>query len=69
MPGDKKMTQSDAARIQSGQARSGGDTSSGSFPARAQSASDRNAHQQASGGGAPSGGNQAGSGGQQGGNK
>ncbi|RYP47687.1 hypothetical protein DL769_011294 [Monosporascus sp. CRB-8-3] len=69
MPGDKKMTQSDAARIQGAQAKTGGDMSSGGFAARAQAAGDRNAYQQAGGGGAPSGGNQAGSQGQQGGNK
>ncbi|KAI4673853.1 uncharacterized protein J4E84_010850 [Alternaria hordeiaustralica] len=38
------MTQGDASRIQSGQAKSGGDISSGGFAARAQSAGDRNAN-------------------------
>ncbi|KAI0906399.1 hypothetical protein F4824DRAFT_106839 [Ustulina deusta] len=46
MPGNKgqgsAMTPSDASRIQSGQARSGGDMSSGGFAARAQSAGARN---------------------------
>ncbi|KAK8085730.1 hypothetical protein PG997_007001 [Apiospora hydei] len=36
------MTPSDASRIQSGQARSGGDMSSGGFAARAQGAGARN---------------------------
>ncbi|KAJ5733031.1 hypothetical protein N7533_013478 [Penicillium manginii] len=35
-------SKSDAARIQSSQAKSGGDMSSGGFAARAQSAGDRN---------------------------
>ncbi|RYO90154.1 hypothetical protein DL764_008483 [Monosporascus ibericus] len=69
MPGDKKMTQSDASRIQSSQAKSGGDMSGDGFSSRAQSAGDRNANQQAGGGGPPSGGNQAGAQGQQGANK
>ncbi|KAI1121093.1 hypothetical protein F5Y10DRAFT_272438 [Nemania abortiva] len=38
----KAMTPADASRIQSGQARSGGDMSSGGFAARAQSAGARN---------------------------
>ncbi|KAI4605945.1 hypothetical protein J4E83_010371 [Alternaria metachromatica] len=38
------MTQGDASRIQSGQAKSGGDMSSGGFAARAQGAGDRNAN-------------------------
>ncbi|PVH91551.1 hypothetical protein DM02DRAFT_704437 [Periconia macrospinosa] len=38
------MSQSDASRIQSGQARGGGDMSSGGFAARAQSAGDKNAN-------------------------
>ncbi|KAJ5094466.1 hypothetical protein N7456_010327 [Penicillium angulare] len=39
-----QMSKSDAARIQSGQAKSGGDMSSGGFAARAQGAADRHAH-------------------------
>ncbi|KAI4943335.1 hypothetical protein J4E91_009534 [Alternaria rosae] len=46
--GDSKsstpMGQSDASRIQSANAKSGGDMSSGGFAARAQSAGDRNAN-------------------------
>ncbi|KAI1112317.1 hypothetical protein F5Y14DRAFT_273884 [Nemania sp. NC0429] len=46
MPGSKgqgtPMTPSDASRIQSGQARSGGDMSSGGFAARAQAGGARN---------------------------
>ncbi|KEY68306.1 hypothetical protein S7711_11191 [Stachybotrys chartarum IBT 7711] len=38
---ENKMTKKDAARIQSSQARQGGDMSG--FPARAQAAADRNA--------------------------
>ncbi|PVH90355.1 hypothetical protein DM02DRAFT_678662 [Periconia macrospinosa] len=38
------MTKSDASRIQSSQARSGGDMSSSGFAARAQSSRDRNAN-------------------------
>ncbi|KAK7976822.1 translation initiation factor SUI1 [Apiospora arundinis] len=59
--GDKgtPMTPSDASRIQGGQARSGGDMSSGGFAARAQSAGDTNqntgyqsyGHSQGQGGG------------------
>ncbi|KZT63579.1 hypothetical protein DAEQUDRAFT_733654 [Daedalea quercina L-15889] len=37
-----KMNKSDASRVQSAQAKSGGDTSKGSFPARAQSTADKN---------------------------
>ena len=37
------MTKADAARIQSGTAKKGGDTTKDSFPARAQSAADKNA--------------------------
>ncbi|KAM7202974.1 hypothetical protein V8F20_004221 [Naviculisporaceae sp. PSN 640] len=44
MPGDNKMTQGDASRIQSSNAKSGGDTGKDSFPARAQSAGDKNAN-------------------------
>ncbi|KAK5192975.1 hypothetical protein LTR99_010658 [Exophiala xenobiotica] len=43
-----QMTKSDAARIQSSQAKSGGDMSSSGFPARAQGAADRNANANAS---------------------
>ncbi|KAK7894443.1 hypothetical protein LTR67_006204 [Exophiala xenobiotica] len=43
-----QMTKSDAARIQSSQAKSGGDMSSSGFPARAQGAADRNANATAS---------------------
>ncbi|KAK5459557.1 hypothetical protein LTS15_003686 [Exophiala xenobiotica] len=43
-----QMTKSDAARIQSSQAKSGGDMSSSGFPARAQGAGDRNANANAS---------------------
>ncbi|KAI1807501.1 hypothetical protein F4811DRAFT_549878 [Daldinia bambusicola] len=39
--GKNEMTKSDASRIQSGQAKSGGDMSSKGFAARAQSAGDR----------------------------
>ncbi|KAH7406392.1 hypothetical protein DE146DRAFT_786240 [Phaeosphaeria sp. MPI-PUGE-AT-0046c] len=38
------MTQSDASRIQSSQARGGGDMTSSGFASRAQSAGDRNAN-------------------------
>ncbi|KAK7178347.1 hypothetical protein PSPO01_15599 [Paraphaeosphaeria sporulosa] len=38
------MTQSDASRMQSSQARGGGDMSSSGFASRAQSAGDRNAN-------------------------
>ncbi|PLB47561.1 hypothetical protein P170DRAFT_437393 [Aspergillus steynii IBT 23096] len=41
MPSHHHMTQSDASRIQSSQAKGGGDMSSGGFAARAQSAGDR----------------------------
>ncbi|KAL5614916.1 hypothetical protein BROUX41_004994 [Berkeleyomyces rouxiae] len=44
------MTQSDASRIQSSQARAGNDMSSGSFASRAQSAGDRNAYTASVGG-------------------
>ncbi|KAI0168766.1 hypothetical protein BJ166DRAFT_263526 [Pestalotiopsis sp. NC0098] len=59
-----EMTKSDSERIQSTQAKSGGDMSSGGFGARAQSAGDRNAAQggQTQGNGAAGGntqGNQA----------
>lgn len=37
------MTKAAVARIQSGTAKKGGDTSKGSFPARAQSIADKNA--------------------------
>ncbi|KAL1792462.1 hypothetical protein ACET3X_008969 [Alternaria dauci] len=53
--GDKASTpmgKSDTSRIQSTQAKSGGDMSSGGFAARAQGAGDRNAntgHQQGTG--------------------
>ncbi|KAI1166074.1 hypothetical protein F5B18DRAFT_649162 [Nemania serpens] len=40
--GSKPMTGSDASRIQSTQAKSGGDMSSGGFPARAQAAAAKN---------------------------
>ncbi|KAK3080890.1 hypothetical protein LTS18_012189 [Coniosporium uncinatum] len=43
--GGTKMSQSDAARVQSGQAKSGQDMSSSGFAARAQSAGDKNANQ------------------------
>ncbi|MBC8237069.1 MAG: hypothetical protein H8E76_02450 [Helicobacteraceae bacterium] len=36
------MTKADAARIQSGTAKKGGNTSKGSFQARAQSGADKN---------------------------
>ncbi|KAI2628295.1 hypothetical protein GGS21DRAFT_492616 [Xylaria nigripes] len=39
-----QMTQSDASHIQSTQAKSGGDMSSGGFASRAQGAGDRNAN-------------------------
>ncbi|KAI0729047.1 hypothetical protein C8Q72DRAFT_884718 [Fomitopsis betulina] len=38
-----KTSSSDASRIQSTQAKSGGDTGKGSFPARAQAAAAKNA--------------------------
>ncbi|KAJ4394845.1 hypothetical protein N0V93_004065 [Gnomoniopsis smithogilvyi] len=58
MPDSKtQMSQADASRIQSSNAKSGGDMSSGGFAARAQSAAAHNAN---------AGGQQAGSGGQQG---
>ncbi|KAI0795940.1 hypothetical protein C8Q75DRAFT_803002 [Abortiporus biennis] len=41
-PSGGKTTASDAARIQSTQAKAGNDTSKGSFPARAQAAAARN---------------------------
>ncbi|KAJ9624439.1 hypothetical protein H2203_005174 [Taxawa tesnikishii (nom. ined.)] len=44
---ESPMTQTDAARIQSAQARGGGDMSSKGFAARAQAAGDRNASTQA----------------------
>ncbi|KAL5113692.1 hypothetical protein ACEQ8H_008421 [Pleosporales sp. CAS-2024a] len=44
-----QMTQSDAARIQSSQARGGGDMTSSGFAARAQSAGDRNTNSGTSG--------------------
>ncbi|KAG6087409.1 hypothetical protein E4U15_007897 [Claviceps sp. LM218 group G6] len=40
------MTQQDAARVQSSQAKNGGDMSSGGFAARAQSAGAHNANAQ-----------------------
>ncbi|QPG97924.1 hypothetical protein C2857_007039 [Epichloe festucae Fl1] len=46
---EHKMSKADASRIQSGQARNGGDMSSSGFASRAQAAGDRNA--QASGNG------------------
>ncbi|GAB0133620.1 hypothetical protein EsDP_00002024 [Epichloe bromicola] len=49
-----QMSKADASRIQSGQARNGGDMSSSGFAARAQAAGDRNA--QASGNGNGNGG-------------
>ncbi|KAI4913068.1 uncharacterized protein J4E92_009940 [Alternaria infectoria] len=42
--GSAPMSQSDASRIQSANAKSGGDMSSGGFAARAQGAGDRNAN-------------------------
>ncbi|KAG8407462.1 hypothetical protein J3459_018191 [Metarhizium acridum] len=39
------MTKSDSSRVQSSQAKSGGDMSSSGFAARAQSAGDQRAHQ------------------------
>ncbi|ORY69648.1 uncharacterized protein BCR38DRAFT_480825 [Pseudomassariella vexata] len=42
--GSTPMTPSDAARIQSSQAKNGGDMSSGGFTARAQSAAAHNAN-------------------------
>ncbi|BFZ62856.1 hypothetical protein YB2330_003966 [Saitoella coloradoensis] len=60
-----KMSQSDASRIQSSQAKSGNGPG---FAARAQSAGDRNANSgQSGGGGGGGGGGQSGGGGQQGG--
>ncbi|KAK4234531.1 hypothetical protein C8A03DRAFT_37704 [Achaetomium macrosporum] len=47
--GKHGMTQPDASRIQSSQAKSGGDMSSGGFAARAQSAGDRHAAQSGAG--------------------
>ena len=38
------ITKADAARIQSGAAKSGANTSKKSFPARAQSTADKNLH-------------------------
>ncbi|KHN98481.1 Seed maturation protein [Metarhizium album ARSEF 1941] len=50
------MTKSDAARVQSSQAKNGGDMSSAGFAARAQAAGDRNeSHGNASGHGKNSG--------------
>ncbi|KAL8828947.1 MAG: hypothetical protein Q9191_002295 [Dirinaria sp. TL-2023a] len=43
------MTKEDASRIQSTQAKSGGDTSKGGFAARAQSAGDRNTNTSSTG--------------------
>ncbi|KAK4704230.1 hypothetical protein P7C70_g1986, partial [Phenoliferia sp. Uapishka_3] len=66
MPSNQ-MTQSDASRIQSSQAKSGGDMSSSGFAGRAQSAGDRNnASTQAGGGGTDGGEAIAGAGGNQG---
>ncbi|EAA29480.1 hypothetical protein GE21DRAFT_5193 [Neurospora crassa] len=45
-----EMTKSDSSRIQSSQAKGGGDMSSGGFAARAQSAGDRWSSSQTSGG-------------------
>ncbi|GAO47219.1 hypothetical protein SAICODRAFT_8773 [Saitoella complicata NRRL Y-17804] len=59
-----KMSQSDASRIQSSQAKSGNNPG---FAARAQSAGDRNANSGQCGGGGGGGGGQSGGGGQQGG--
>ncbi|KAI4910580.1 hypothetical protein J4E85_011397 [Alternaria conjuncta] len=42
--GSTPMSQSDASRIQSANAKSGSDMSSGGFAARAQGAGDRNAN-------------------------
>ncbi|KAI0005247.1 hypothetical protein F4779DRAFT_52334 [Xylariaceae sp. FL0662B] len=47
---ESKMSKSDASRIQSSQAKSGGDMTSGGFAARAQSAGDRNQNASASAG-------------------
>ncbi|MCJ1449731.1 hypothetical protein MMC28_000059 [Mycoblastus sanguinarius] len=49
---NQKMTQSDAARIQSTQATSGKNTGTGSFAARAQSAGDKNTNSSSSKGSA-----------------
>ncbi|GAM88642.1 hypothetical protein ANO11243_066760 [Dothideomycetidae sp. 11243] len=46
-----QMSQSDASRVQSTQAKSGGDMSSSGFAARAQGAGDRNANQSGGAGG------------------
>ncbi|KAH0556867.1 hypothetical protein GP486_005346 [Trichoglossum hirsutum] len=45
----RQTTKSDAARIQSTQAKAGGDMTSGGFAARAQAAADRNANAAGSG--------------------
>ncbi|KAI9733433.1 MAG: hypothetical protein M1834_003517 [Cirrosporium novae-zelandiae] len=58
MPKPHSMSQSDASRIQSTQAKGGGDMSSKGFAAHAQSAGDRNANT----GSAGSGGTTSGSG-------
>ncbi|GAB7339548.1 hypothetical protein MBLNU457_6158t1 [Dothideomycetes sp. NU457] len=52
-----QMTQADASRIQSGQAKSGGDMTSSGFAARAQAAGDRNAAAQGQSGNSASSGN------------
>ncbi|KAG6016778.1 hypothetical protein E4U54_000461 [Claviceps lovelessii] len=57
---ENDMSKSDAARIQSTQAKAGKDTSAGSFPARAQSAADR--HNNAQGAGSGNSGGQSNSG-------
>ncbi|KAH8169711.1 seed maturation protein [Sarocladium implicatum] len=44
MPGNHPLSKSDAGRIQSHEARSGSNMSSGGFAARAQAARDRNAN-------------------------
>ncbi|KAG6063588.1 hypothetical protein E4U32_001058 [Claviceps aff. humidiphila group G2b] len=46
MPPKQEMTTEDASRIQSSQAKSGGDMSSGGFAARAQSGAAANANAQ-----------------------
>ncbi|KAA1473187.1 hypothetical protein DENSPDRAFT_881850 [Dentipellis sp. KUC8613] len=48
--GGTKTTQSDAARIQSSQAKGGQSTGKGSFPSRAQSAAAKNANASAGAG-------------------
>jgi hypothetical protein len=61
MPKGQSMSQSDASRIQSSQAKGGGDMSSSGFASRAQSAGDRNANEAAmQGGGHQGGGTQGG---------